>query len=298
MSGDGGIKIIGVDLGGTKILAGMVRDGRMVASHRTLVPAEGSENEVLCALFDAIDEIVDDEVAGIGVGVPSVVDIEKGIVYDVQNIPSWKKVYLKDILEHRYGIPVYINNDANCFAAGEKYFGEGQNHENFAAVIIGTGMAAGIIIHNKLYNGSNCGAGEFGTMPYLDYNYEYYCSGQFFSNVHHVDGETMYEQAIENNQKALAMFEEFGRHFGNAINAVLYAIDPEVIVLGGSVKKAFPFFEKGMWESIRTLAYSSVVENLTIKLSVNPDIAVLGAAALYFDAVSARGIYDPKSIQN
>ncbi len=64
--------------------------------------------------------------AGIGVGVPSVVDIDQGIVYDVQNIPSWKEVPLGRILGERFGRPVYVNNDANCFAAGEKHFGKGK----------------------------------------------------------------------------------------------------------------------------------------------------------------------------
>lgn len=286
MRGNGGIKVIGVDLGGTKVLAGKVQDRRMTASHKTLVPVAGSENAVLGALQEAIDAVIDDEVKGIGVGVPSVVDIEKGIVYDVQNIPSWKKVYLKDILEHKYGVSVYINNDANCFAVGEKYFGEGRNSQSFAAVINGTGMAAGLIIHDKLYNGSNCGAGEFGTMPYLDHTFEYYCSGQFFRNVHNIDGEVLFNLASDGDQNALSIFEEFGGHFGKAINSILYAIDPELIILGGSVSKAYPFFSKGMWDSIKKLAYTTVVQNLTIKLSTNPDIAVLGAAALYYNATS------------
>ncbi len=298
MSGDGDINVIGVDLGGTKILAGKVEGGKMTASHRTLVPIGGSENAVLRALLEAIDAVIDTETSGIGVGVPSVVDIEKGIVYDVQNIPSWKKVYLKNILEHKYGVSVYINNDANCFAVGEKYFGEGQNSESFAAVINGTGMAAGLIINDKLYNGSNCGAGEFGTMPYLDHTFEYYCSGQFFKNIHDVDGETLFRQASAGDQNALAIFKEFGGHFGKAINAILYAIDPELIILGGSVSKAYPFFKEGMWESISKLAYRTVVNNLTIRLSTKPDIAVLGAAALYFDATSGRVNYDSKIRQN
>jgi glucokinase len=298
MRSDEDIKVIGVDLGGTKILAGKVQGGNMTASHKVLVPEGGSEQDVFRSLYTAIDEVIDDQVSGIGVGVPSVVDIQKGIVYDVQNIPSWKEVHLKDILEEKYGISVYVNNDANCFAVGEKYFGEGRNHESFTAVINGTGMAAGIIIHGRLYNGAHCGAGEFGTMPYLDQNFEYYCSGQFFKNVHGVNGEIVHQRAEAGDQSAIAMFSEFGRHFGNAINAILYAIDPEIIILGGSVSKAYAFFRKSMWESIEKLVYRSVAENLTIEISTNPDIAVLGAAALYFDATSGRIINNkPEAMQ-
>jgi glucokinase len=291
-------KVIGVDFGGTKILAGKVEDGQILSSHKTLVPAMGSENEVLVALFEAIDAIIDEDVVGIGVGVPSIVDTKLGIVYDVQNIPSWKKVYLKDILQHKYEIPAYINNDANCFAVGEKHYGHGRNHANFAAVINGTGMAAGLIIHDKLYDGSNCGAGEFGTIPYLDHTFEYYCSGQFFSNVYNIDALEAHELAVAGDKHAIDMFVEFGGHFGNAINAILYTIDPEIIVLGGSVTKAYDFFEKSMWVSIEKLAFRTVVEHLTIKLSTNPDLAVLGAAALYFDALSDKVKHPPDVVQN
>ena len=126
--------------------------------------------------MSTIEEVFDSAVSGIGVGVPSIVDVEKGIVYDVQNIPSWKEVHLKQLLEERFQVPVFINNDANCFAIGEKHFGKGKDHENMIGLIVGTGMAGGIIIKNQLYNGYNCGSGEFGMIPYLEHNYEYYSS--------------------------------------------------------------------------------------------------------------------------
>ena len=283
--------VIGVDLGGTKILAGKVQNEQIVASCKTAVPKGGSETEVLQALYQSIDQIVDASVMGIGIGVPSVVDTEKGIVYDVQNIPSWQEVRLKDLMEERYGLPVYVNNDANCFAAGEKHFGKGQNHKNFAALIVGTGIAAGLIINDRLYNGHNCGAGEFGMIPYLEHHYEYYCSGQFFTNCHGIDGQIAAQRAMKGDAEALALFKTFGHHLGNAIKAILYAIDPGVIIMGGSVSKAYPLFEKSMWESIRQFAYRNVLEDLTIEISTNPDIAVLGAAALYFDAAPAQVKY-------
>jgi glucokinase len=149
-------------------------------------------------------------------------------------------------------------------------------------------MAAGIVIEDKLYNGYNCGAGEFGTMPYMDHNYEYFASGSFFTNVHHVDGESVFKAARNEDPEALTMFKEFGTHLGNAIIAVLYALDPEIIILGGSVSKAYPFFKKSLWKSIQKMAYRTIPERLCIEVSSNPDIAVLGAAALYYNATSAQ----------
>lgn len=276
--------VIGVDLGGTKVLASQVHQEQVKQSCKTNVPQGGSETAVLEAIYSVIDPLFSTQITGIGVGVPSVVDVEKGIVYDVQNIPSWKEVHLKTILQERYKVPVYLNNDANCFAIGEQYFGEGRNYKNFVALIIGTGIAGGLVLQDQLYNGFNGGAGEFGMLPYLDQHVEYYASGQFFENVHQTEGPLVYEQAKAGDPSALAMFEELGHHIGHAIKAILYTLDPEVIILGGSVAQTYPFFEKSLWKAVQTLAYSSVVKRLEIKISSNPEIAVLGAAALCYDA--------------
>lgn len=76
----------------------------------------------------------------IGIGVPSVVDREKGIVYNVVNIPHWEEVHLKEILEACFSVPVYVDNDANCFALGERIFGEGKTVDNFVGLTLGTGL--------------------------------------------------------------------------------------------------------------------------------------------------------------
>ena len=277
---------IGVDLGGTKVLAGKVVNGQVTERFKTKVPGDGTEKEVITVICEVIDRIFDESIDGIGVGAPSVVDIKRGIVYDVQNIPSWKEVHLKDILEDTFEIPVSVNNDANCFAIGEKYFGIGRNYKSFAALIVGTGLAAGIIINDKLYNGNSCGAGEFGMIPYIDHHYEYYSCGQFFTNVYNIDGQTVYKRAMQGDKTARSMFEEMGTHLGNAINAILYSVDPEIIIMGGSVSRAYPLFKRSLWKSIEKNVYHTMSEKLKIKVSSNPDIAILGAAALYYDTLS------------
>jgi len=276
--------IVGVDLGGTKVLAARIREKKIEKSHKTLVSAQGTEQQVILEVITTIEAVITKGVEGIGVGVPSIVDINQGIVYDVQNIPSWKEVHLKKKLEDHFGVPVYVNNDANCFAIGEKYFGEGRGYANMIGLIVGTGLAAGIIFDHKLYNGFNGGAGEFGMLPYLDRHFEYYAAGQFFSNVYGMDGGTLHQQALNGDTKALGVFQEFGHHLGQGIMAILYAMDPELIVLGGSVSQAYPIYQKTLWEAMRAFAYTPVVDRLTIKLSKIPQIAVLGAAALFFDA--------------
>lgn len=276
--------IIGVDLGGTKVSIGRVERNRIVTHFSSAITTDGEEKQIVKEVVEAIERVFEKKVAGIGIGVPSVVDVEKGIIYNVQNIPSWKEVPLKGILESHFRKPTYVNNDANCFAVGEKHFGKGKKYRNLVGVTLGTGLGAGIIIDNRLYSGVNCGAGEFGSIPYRDHIIEHYCSGQFFINEHGVKGQIVRERAKRGDKKSLKTFEEFGVHLGEAIKTILFAVDPEAIILGGSVCRSYSFFQRTMWESIKTFPYRKTVDRLVLERSEQKHIAVLGAAALYYDA--------------
>ena len=172
-----------------------------------------------------------------------------------------------------------VNNDANCFALGEKYFGEGKNYDNIVGLIIGTGVGAGIIINGKLYCGQNCSAGEFGRIPYLDRNVEYYCSGQFFQKEYNINGEELYQKA---NRKAKKIFGIYGKHLGKAVSMIVNSIDPQIIILGGGVSKAYCLFKDSMLESLKEWIYKKTFSNIKIKASNTKNIAILGAASLCF----------------
>ncbi len=276
--------VIGVDLGGTKVGIGRVEKGRIIRHISAAVSGQGSAAEVIEEVVGAIARVFDPDVVGIGVGVPSVVDVEKGIVYDVQNIPSWKEIPLKEILENRFGRPVYINNDANCFAVGEKHFGRGRRFRHLVGLIVGTGLGAGIILNNRLYSGPNCGAGEFGMIPYKDSILEHYCSGQYFVREHGIKGEDLFAGAARGEPEALKIFDRFGSYLGDALMIIMLAVDPEAIILGGSVPRAFSLFEKAMRERMQSFPYRKMLERIVIETSEQPEIAILGAAALYYDA--------------
>jgi glucokinase len=278
------MKVIGIDLGATNIRGALVSDNSLSDITSVRIHSDGSVEAVLEDIYQTIDPLLDKDVAAIGIGVPSVVDTEEGIVYDVQYIPSWKEVPLKQILEKRYNKPVFVNNDANCFVLGEYYFGKGRGAASLIGLTIGTGLGGGVIIHNKLFPGRNCGAGEFGLLPYKDNILEYYCSGSFFKNVHGLDGVRVFESAKKGDPTALALYAELGIHVGNAIKAVMYTYDPERIILGGSVAQAFDWFQKTMWQEIKTLAYGKSAERIRIEISNLTNSGILGAAALYYDA--------------
>ncbi|MDB4901570.1 MAG: sugar kinase [Mucilaginibacter sp.] len=278
------IKIIGIDLGATNIRGAVVDDQVISEIKSKRINTKGTEQQVLDDVFAIADKLVDNSVKAIGIGVPSVVDVKEGIVYDVQHIPSWKEVHLKQLMEARYHIPVFVNNDANCFALGEYYFGQGKGVDSFVGLTIGTGLGSGIIINKQLYAGTNCGAGEFGMVDYLDHNYEFYCSGSFFQNVYGLNGEEVFKNAKNSDPQALKLYKEMGVHLGNAIKLVMYTYDPELIILGGSVQLAYEYFEQTMWERIKTFGYTKSIGRLQIKRSALENSGILGAAALYYDA--------------
>jgi glucokinase len=275
-------KIIGVDMGGTKIHASLISGREIVSEYIIDTPAKESEKIVIERLIEAVEKVFQPGCEGIGIGVPSVVDWKKGIVYDVVAIPSWKEVHLKEILENHFKIPVYINNDSNCFALGEKFFGKGIDFENFVGVTIGTGLGSGIIIKNKLYHGVNTGAGEVGSISYKDGIIEQYCASQFFTSLG-LDGEELYMAAKNGDIKALSIFNEYGKNLSEVVKVIVYAFDPEVIILGGSISSAFEFFIDALWKGLDDFMYPVVLKTLKIEKSELKNSAVLGAAALVYD---------------
>lgn len=270
---------IGVDLGATNIRVGIVEGGVIYRKISEPFPYDKTVDETIDFLITTIGRLMNSNIKGIGIGVPSVVDSKKGIVYKAGNVPSWKEVHLKDILQSEFKIPVRVNNDCNCFAFGERYYGECTPYRNIVGVTLGTGLGAGIVINDVLYEGLNTGAGEIGLIPYLDSNYEHYCAAKFFQR-YNTTGHIAYLRAENNEQEALNMWEEFGHHIGNMIQVIMHMYDPEAVILGGGISKGYKYFEGGMNKNLDTYPYPLALEKMKILLSSKEDISLLGAASL------------------
>ena len=276
-------RVIGVDLGGTNMRAGRIYGQTLEAEASFPTPAHAqTQEETIETLIRVIEAVWDNTVQAIGIGVPSVVDRAKGIVYNVVNIPHWEEVPLKAILESRFGVPVQVDNDANCFALGERIFGVGQNYANFVGLTIGTGLGGGIIQRGKLLTDANCGSGEFGTLPYKEQTLEYYCSGSFFQNVYGVSGKAMYERALQGDAEALAAYRQLGFYVADAIKFVVLTVDPEMIVFGGSVAEAHALFEASMWEGLQDFPYPNSIKRLKVCFSTLRNPGLFGAASLCY----------------
>ena len=275
--------VIGVIFGGKHLSAARIENGVIADIVHREVNNREAEEVILSEIIHTINSVYTDSVAGIGVGVPSLVDVKHGIVINPTNIPSWNKVHLKDILEEQFNVPVYINNDANCFALGEKYFGVAKDYENIAGITIATGFGVGIIINGKLYSGRNAGAGEFCSIPYRDHDYEYYCSTKYFEEKYGLKNEILLARAKKKDKIALAIYELFGMDLGNAIKTIMYALDPDAIVIGGIMAEAYDFYKEAMLKTVNSFIYKGTVKNIKIFKSTEANIPVYGAAALCFE---------------
>lgn len=272
--------VIGVIFGGEHVHAARIENGKIAKSiYREINNAE-KEEVILNEIITHIKSVFNDEVTGIGVGVPSLVDVKDGIVHTPTNVPSWRKVHLKDILEETFQVPAFVNNDANCFALGEKYFGVAQEFDNIAGLTIGTGMGVGIIIDGKLYSGKNAGAGEFCSIPYRDHDYEHYCSTKYFDEKYGIKHSVLISRAKKKDKIALAVFEMFGTDLGNAIKTIMYAIDPDAVVIGGRIVDGYPFYRESMMKSLKSFQYCNSLKRIKILPSKDKEISTYGAAAL------------------
>ncbi|HLR31027.1 MAG TPA: ROK family protein, partial [Fodinibius sp.] len=160
---------------------------------------------------------------------------------------------------------------------------QGVAHMQAKGLVHIPGFGSGLVLGGRLYSGANCGAGEVGMLPYKDTIFEHYCSGMFFERTFDRSGKNVYEKALKGDAEARNMYESFGLHMGHALKAVLYAYDPQLIILGGAIRKAYPYFKEAMYAEMADFAYPKSLDALELKISVLEHAAVLGAAALPLD---------------
>jgi glucokinase len=273
--------ILGIDIGGTSIKAGVLVSGRLQDIRSIPTPALESQEVILESLATFIQTYLPHAFEGIGIGIPGLVDPQEGVVLGLANIPSFQHVELRRFLFSRFGKPVFINNDANCFALGVHQFGVvGKGFQHLVGITLGTGVGGGIVIHGKLYSGLNSAAGEWCGASYLDLTFEDYCSGKFFNRMYQSKPKALAKLALEGDPIALKAFDEFGTHVGELLKVILYSLAPEAIILGGSIRKTFPLFEKSMRSTLQTFAYPSVLQKLQVLVSDLDETAIHGAVAL------------------
>jgi glucokinase len=246
----GGQRVIGVDVGGTKMLAGVLdRDGRL-ETVRTRETHVGSQDELLGGLDALVAELLDDRVEAIGIGIPSTLDLRSGRAVSSVNVPL-ADVDLRARLGERFGLPVAIENDATAAAIAEWSLGAGRGTRDMLMLTLGTGIGGGIVLDGRPYRGSVGAAAELGHMV-IDHDgvpcqgactgrghLEALASGRAADTAARElygaggDARRLVTSAREGDPDARAALAEIGRALGSGIGSLVNVFNPEVVVVGG-----------------------------------------------------------------
>ena len=288
--------IIGIDIGGTTYSSALF-DGNfdlVKASEKNLISDINSTDHFLKKISKQITGMIDKNfignVLGVGVSCPGPLDSKKGIVLDTPNLSFLQNIKLKEELEERCNLPVFIENDANLFALGE-WFLSGANHkEIFGALTLGTGLGFGIIINGKIYTGAHGLAAEYAISPLDSGTWETKVSIKAIKEIakrHEIkdlEPIDIHKMAIDGDEEASKVWSEFGENLGVVLSHFINMIDPDKISIGGGVSAAYNLFETTMDKTIRE--HSPAYRNFDINIfeSKQKELSSqLGAAFLVKD---------------
>src|SRR5208283_1975544 len=273
--------VVGVDVGGTNIKLGVVGPSGKVIFKNSFAtkPYALSRIQLISSLAREIEASIitaglnKKQIAGVGIGLPGLVDYEKGIVRFLPNIPGWRGVHLKSILQKRVKLPVFVDNDVKIITLAESKFGAGRGVKNLVCLTLGTGVGAALILNGQLYRGEDNAAGELGHMPLNELGPKCNCGGfgcfetyvgnrALFALASRVMGkpgmttQEMFSLAQKGNKKALFFWKTAAEHIGNGLVGIVNLLNPRLIIIGGGISNNEKFLFKPIAETIRRRAMS------------------------------------------
>lgn len=271
---------IGIDIGGTSMVAARFSESEMLERTEVRTGSDRPAEEIMERLFGAIEKVLTDEVVAIGVGMPGFMNTESGEILQINNIPSFRGFSVKKAIEKRFNLPAFQNNDANCFALGEAYYGAGKNFRNMVGITMGTGLGSGIIIDRKIHAGLFGGAGEVGCVPIQGGIGDDFCSNALFVKSYKKDGIDLFNEAKAGNKESVKAFEHLARNLGELLRLVMYIVAPEAFVIGGSVAKSWEFLEKPLRAEVDKFLVELISKEVKLLPAQLDNAGLYGAAAL------------------
>ncbi|CCQ11172.1 ROK family transcriptional repressor [Pseudoalteromonas luteoviolacea B = ATCC 29581] len=279
--------VLCMDLGGTKLNLAIMKDNVLGDVHRFDVPSQLGKEAFTQFMLNLIEAHLTDEVYGVAIGVPGLVDSYQGKVLAMTNIPHWRDVPLAKLVKEKTGRKLVLHNDANCFVMGEFSHANLLNKKHIAGVTLGTGLGCGLVLNGQLYLGHQSGAGEIGSLPYKNAKLEHFTSGQFFQRFGGTGGQYALN-ALHGDRQAITCFNSFGKHLAAAIEVVILAYSPERIVLGGSVSQSFTLFENALFKELKKRLMLEQFEQLDLFKSTLTYAPLYGAYTLFIDRYPKR----------
>ena len=312
--------VVGVDMGGTKILAAVVGlNGQIVARLKVMTKAEKGADDVINRISDCISESIEkanlraSQIRAIGIGAPGVVDPVAGEVLYAPNL-HWSNVPLKGALENLLNIPVFVDNDVNLGTLGEQALGAGRGVDNLVGIFVGTGIGGGIVLNGKLFYGANRTAGEIGHVILKPGGPKCSCGNRGClealasrtaisryvrkaisrqgkksilpelngGNLNMVRSRAL-AKAVEKGDKLTLKAIRRARHYlGIGVATVVGLVNPQVVVLGGGLIEALgDDFVNGVHHAASKLALPNAMNGVDVmSATLGDDAGAIGAAAL------------------
>ena len=314
--------VVAVDLGGTNLACAIMDRGCNVV-RRTIGPTRsdlGKEH-----VIDRIEEEIvrlsgqdPGRPAGIGIGAPGIVYSDKGIIYRAANLPDWQDVPLAQILYGRLSLPVFLRHDVDAAVLAEKYYGAGRGKDHVVCLTIGTGIGMGMILNGQLYCGAKAGAGNLGHMimdrdvsPASDRDEGHLESltagpairtraieairqghGSVLSDLcqgdlEKIDARMVFEAARTGDEVSLRIVHEMTRLLGIGIANIINLLNPEIVIVGGSIALAGEILFSSLVESVRAHVCSFLRADVQIvPAQLGDDAVLVGAAHTVWQSVA------------
>lgn len=305
-------------MGGTSVKYGVVRGHEIIHTGEPIITGDFKGPKALIAEFVRRIQTLRTEfpdIRAVGVGVPGFVDVRRGVVHELTNVPGWKEVPIVRDLTTATGLPAFAENDANAMCYAEFAHGAGKGAENMIAVTLGTGVGGGLVLDGRLYRGSTFGAGELGQMT-ID------CAGPLWvhGNPGALEGyigngpiskraEALYKKAKQKTTpeqckpQALAaaarkgdpvaqqVWDEFTTRLAAGLASAVWLLNPDRIVIGGGISKAGPLIFTPLKKKLK----AQLAKSFTAKLEIVParygnDAGIIGSAAVALDAAGGEAL--------
>jgi glucokinase len=296
---------IGLDLGGTNLRAAAVTaDGNMLDKVSGKTDMHEGRDAVIADMVDAINELKarcgTERLAGVGIGVPGFIVIEKGVISGSHNLKDFDNYPIRDDISQRLGAPVILENDANAAALGEKWIGAGRDVNDLVMLTLGTGIGGGIITNGRVLHGALGMAGELGHVTVLPDGNPCGCGNHGCLEKHasataivgmarmmhlgdDITAEGVYRLAVAGNPQARQVFETMGKMLGIALANLINTFNFPLYLLSGGVLAGWDQFAPSMMAEVQKRSYTFRVTNTRIeKATLGNQAGLYGAAYLPF----------------
>ena len=289
----------GIDIGGTNTRIALIDEAYEIIQRIQFPTDVNNPHATLQKIQEAVQGF-SVAIAGVGLSCPGPLDLKQGIILDTPNLKGgWHGLAVSKELSARLKVPVFLENDANLACLAEAVLGQGKDYSYVQFLTISTGLGSGLVIDKKIYQGAHGFAHEIANIPLwrngpshgsiYPGGVEAICSGTAITtravnaglDVQHAGD--VYSLACSQNQTAIDIMEDAKEYLANTI-AIIYAfVDPEIVILGGSVAIKIPGFVEDVEQRVKTKVYPNIRPLVkVVKTNLSEDSGLLGAACLAF----------------